>query len=104
MEISAMTDEARILEALKQVNDPDVGVNIVDLGLVQAVRPTTGRVEVDIIMTTPACPQSAFLQDEIERKVAQLGATAKVTVLQAPLWDPSRMSDAARAQLGWPGR
>lgn len=100
----AMMTEADILDVLKGVIDPDVGINIVDLGLVEGVTLTDGRVEVGLIMTTPACPQTGYLQDEAGRLLAEAGFTAvSVEILDEPLWEPGRLSDSAKTWLGWPG-
>ncbi|MBI2240514.1 MAG: metal-sulfur cluster assembly factor [Magnetospirillum gryphiswaldense] len=85
------------LETLKQIIDPDVGVNIVDLGLVESITEQDGRVHVALLMTTPACPQSGFMKDEVRRLIPG----ASVEVLDHPLWHPTRMSADAKAQLGW---
>ncbi|KAF0224427.1 MAG: metal-sulfur cluster biosynthetic [Rhodospirillaceae bacterium] len=86
-----------ILETLKQIIDPDVGINIVDLGLVESVRDDGGTVSIALIMTTPACPQSGYLRDEAKRLIPG----AHVHILESPLWEPARMSPAAKEQLGW---
>lgn len=97
-----MFTEAQALEALKGVIDPDVGINIVDLGMIENIAIAAEGVMVDLIMTTPACPQTAYLSDECQRLLTEAGAPAvSVEVLELPLWDPSRLSDSARAQLGW---
>ena len=101
-----MISEEDIRQALTQVVDPDVGVNIVDLGLVESVRIAPEGIYVDLIMTTPACPQSAYLADESERVVreaARDGTGISVAVLDSPFWEPSRMSASAKAIMGWPG-
>jgi metal-sulfur cluster biosynthetic enzyme len=101
-----MLTEDDIREALRQVVDPDVGVNIVDLGLVEQIRVAPAGISVDLIMTTPACPQSAYLSDESERVVraATKGAVnVSVCVLGSPFWQPDRMSASAKAVMGWPG-
>ncbi|MGE4278732.1 MAG: metal-sulfur cluster assembly factor [Magnetospirillum sp.] len=85
------------LEILKQIIDPDVGVNIVDLGLVESICEKDGHLHVALLMTTPACPQSGFMKDEVRR----LLPGASVEVVDHPLWQPTRMSAAAKAQLGW---
>lgn len=85
------------LEILRQIIDPDVGVNIVDLGLVERVVEQDGAVHVALLMTTPACPQAGFMKDEVRRLIPG----ASVEVLDSPLWQPARMSAAAKAQLGW---
>lgn len=101
-----MITESDIQDALRQVLDPDVGVNIVDLGLVHRVQVANDGIAVDLIMTTPACPQSAFIQDEAERVVrtaAKDAVTVTVQVLDSPFWEPSRMSESAKKIMGWPG-
>ncbi|CDL01376.1 conserved protein of unknown function [Magnetospirillum gryphiswaldense MSR-1 v2] len=85
------------LETLKQIIDPDVGINIVDLGLVQSVHEEDGQISIALIMTTPACPQSGYLRDEARRLIPG----ARVDILETPLWEPARMSAAAKDQLGW---
>jgi metal-sulfur cluster biosynthetic enzyme len=96
-----MHTESEIRTILKAVIDPDIGINIVDLGLVAEIACNGDAVCVGLIMTTPACPQSNHLRDESARHLARSGVTAAVSVLAAPLWDPSRMSDVARKSLGW---
>ncbi|MBR9971383.1 metal-sulfur cluster assembly factor [Magnetospirillum sulfuroxidans] len=87
-----------LLETLKQIIDPDIGVNIVDLGLVESVSDSEGAIRIALIMTTPACPQSGYLRDEAKRLIPG----AQVEILEHPLWQPERMSAAAKAILGWP--
>lgn len=97
-----MITQTHALAVLRSVIDPDVGINIVDLGLVESVSAAEDGVRVALIMTTPACPQTSYLQDECARLLAEAGAEqVAVAVLDAPLWDPSRMSDSAKTTLGW---
>ncbi|MBI3446522.1 MAG: metal-sulfur cluster assembly factor [Magnetospirillum sp.] len=101
-----MITEDEIFEALRQVIDPDVGVNIVDLGLVERVGIAPEGIYIDLIMTTPACPQSGYLADESERVVraaAKGEAPVSVAILDSPFWEPGRMSPSAKAIMGWPG-
>ncbi|MBC7952280.1 MAG: DUF59 domain-containing protein [Rhodospirillaceae bacterium] len=98
-----MISQSHAIEILKGVIDPDVGINIVDLGLVESVTTDVQTVDVALIMTTPACPQTSYLQDECSRLLNGAGATATVRVLDTPLWDPSRMSATAKQTLGWNG-
>lgn len=98
-----MINEAHIRGILKGVIDPDVGINIVDLGLVETITIAAGWVEIALIMTTPACPQTGYLQDECHRLLSEAGIAAEVAIHEEPLWDPSRLSDSAKATLGWPG-
>lgn len=93
-----------VFDTLRQLLDPDVGINIVDLGLVAEVDVAADTVTVGLIMTTPACPQVGYLQDEAERLLRIRGGDdyrITVNVLAEPLWAPERLSESAREQLGW---
>jgi metal-sulfur cluster biosynthetic enzyme len=90
-------------ELLLDVIDPELGVNIVDLGLVYDVRISDRDVEVVMTLTTQGCPLGGFIEDEILDRLAQapqIGRVA-VTLVWEPPWDPEQMTDAAREQLGW---
>jgi metal-sulfur cluster biosynthetic enzyme len=97
--------EDDVTEALRQVVDPEVGVNIVDLGLVQMMDARPDRVYVGLIMTTPACPQSGSICQEATDAIRSKGGDVMVDVelLTSPFWTPDRMSADAKKQLGWPG-
>jgi metal-sulfur cluster biosynthetic enzyme len=100
----AMISEEAVQAALHEVNDPEVGVNIVDLGLIYAVRIRGTDVAIDMTSTTPACPLADFLEQEIQRALrAHLPEVEQITVnlVWDPPWTPERMSDAARQHLGW---
>jgi metal-sulfur cluster biosynthetic enzyme len=90
-------------ELLLEVIDPELGVNIVDLGLVYDVGISDGDVEIVMTLTTQGCPLGGFIEDEILDCLAQAPQVGrvKVTLVWEPPWDPERMSDAAREQLGW---
>lgn len=97
--------EDEVVEALKTVLDPEVGVNIVDLGLVQTLDITADRVYVGLIMTTPACPQGGSIcQDAMDAIRNRCGdPMVDVELLHTPFWTPDRMTQDAKNQLGWPG-
>lgn len=89
---------------LRSVIDPELGVNIVDLGLVYEIAVATdGGVEIEMTLTTPGCPLGGFLDDQIRGCLAQLPQVRDVSVslVWEPPWEPAAMSDAAREQLGW---
>lgn len=89
---------------LTQVIDPEIGMNIVDLGLVYDIRIDTGRIEVDITMTTPACPMGDMIIDEARSVVsaaADAGTEIEVNLVWDPPWDASMMSEHAREHFGW---
>ncbi|MFP5504936.1 MAG: metal-sulfur cluster assembly factor [Gammaproteobacteria bacterium] len=100
----ALPDSEAVEAALRTVNDPEVGINVVDLGLVYAVDVAPGRVSVDLTMTTPACPLGGMILDDARRALEAAtpdGTRIEVRLVWDPPWGPERMSDAARRHLGW---
>lgn len=90
--------------ALCRVLDPEVGINVVDLGLVYDVRVQDGRVGVTMTMTTPACPLGEALTEQAEAAIRQhVPGVTSVTIdlVWDPPWQASMMSDVAKKQLGW---
>lgn len=93
-----------ILNVLRKVIDPEVGINIVDLGLVYSAEVSDNRVHVVMTMTTPACPMNAYLTERAHNALAeQFDEIEEVNVelTWEPAWGPQMMSPAARKQLGW---
>jgi metal-sulfur cluster biosynthetic enzyme len=101
--LTAELTPALVLGALYEVIDPELGVNIVDLGLVYDVVIDDGSVVVVMTLTTPGCPLGGFMEDEIHRCLNQFPQvrSAEVQIVWDPPWDPELMSDEAREQLGW---
>lgn len=100
----ALTAESAI-DALHAVIDPEVGVNIVDLGLVYDLKVASGDVSVKMTMTTPACPLGPYLTNAVESCLWQFPEVhlVDVQVVWDPPWEPeAMMSDEAKRQLGWP--
>jgi metal-sulfur cluster biosynthetic enzyme len=100
--------EEMIWQQLKTVYDPELPVNIVDLGLIYAAAALPAeaggrRIEVRMSLTAPGCAMSDVIKAEVERKLAALPEVSevKVDVVFDPPWDKSRMSEAARLQLGF---
>jgi len=95
--------EEQILDAIKTCYDPEIPVNIYELGLIYKtdVSPD-GDVVIEMTLTSPACPAAGSLPPEVERKVAELPGvrSAKVNVVWEPVWTPERMTEAAKLQLG----
>lgn len=93
----------KVLDALREVLDPELGVNIVDLGLVYGVEVEDGHVRVTMTLTTPACPLHAYLSDmaklTIEMYVPDV-KSVEVRVVFDPPWAPEMMSEEARRLLG----
>ena len=92
---------AEVLEALRRVLDPELGVNIVDLGLIYGVRIRDGEVEVTMTLTTPGCPLHETLVHAAERVVRSIEGvrSGRVHLVWDPPWSPDRMSDAVRKHL-----
>jgi FeS assembly SUF system protein len=95
--------EAQVLDALRTCYDPEIPVNVYELGLVYEVAvDETASVSIKMTLTSPHCPAVQSLPAEIESKVRAItGVTdVKVDLVWDPPWDPSKMSEAARLQLG----
>ena len=93
-----------VREALREVIDPEVGINIVDLGLVYGIRCEHRRVHLTLTMTTPACPLSEHIKQDAEQSVLAhcSGAVAmEIELVWDPPWGPHMMSGDAKAQMGW---
>jgi len=98
--------EPMLWDQLKTVFDPEIPVNIVDLGLIYSCKITSPddgkKIDVKMTMTAPGCGMANVLKADVERKLGQLTAvkSVHVQVVFDPPWSPSRMSDAAKLQLG----
>jgi len=93
----------KIIDAICSVYDPEIPVNIWELGLIYDVAiDDKRRVHVQMTLTAPACPSAQSLPVEVERKVRQVEgvADASVEVVWEPAWSTDRMSEAAKLQLG----
>ncbi|WP_303908591.1 metal-sulfur cluster assembly factor [Thiohalomonas denitrificans] len=100
----AGVEREKLESALREVIDPEVGVNIYDLGLIYDVLASEeGDLQVRMTMTTPACPVSSMLADQVREALLKLPQVRDVEVelVWDPPWSPERMSEAARRQLGW---
>jgi FeS assembly SUF system protein len=95
--------EKLVVEALREVYDPEIPVNIHELGLIYGVDVSpSGSVSVRMTLTAAGCPAAQVLPGEVERRVRAVPGVTDVTVEVTfdPPWDTSRMSEAARLQLG----
>jgi FeS assembly SUF system protein len=95
--------EAQVIEAIRTCFDPEIPVNIYELGLIyDVIVGDTGEVEVKMTLTSPHCPAAQSLPPDVEKKVrAVQGVTnAKVTIVWEPPWTPALMSEAAKLELG----
>jgi len=96
---------AAAVGALREVIDPEVGLNVVDLGLVYGVEVDGAAVHVRLTMTTPACPLGEHITRDAEERLRGLEGVGEVTVelVWEPAWSPDRMSPEGKAHLGWNG-
>lgn len=106
LKMSSHTSLARtdFLAALEQVLDPEIGLNIVELGLVYRLEIHDESVQLDLTMTSPACPMGEVIAEEAEATLqACVPASWQVAVklVWEPPWTPARMSESARLRLGW---
>ena len=103
-EISPEALKQRIVEALKTCYDPEIPVDIYELGLIYTVDVADSRdVTVTMTLTSPACPVAGSLPGEVEAKVREVSgvASARVELVWDPPWDQEMMSDAAKLTLGF---
>jgi len=102
--VTALPDDAAILDALREVEDPEAGMNIVDLGLVYGVDVRADAIAIDLTMTTAACPMTDMIAGQVHDAVAAIapaGTTVDVRLVWDPPWTPDRMSGIAREHFGW---
>lgn len=91
-----------IIAALKEIYDPEIPVNIYDLGLIYNVEVNEGSAVVTMTLTTPHCPVAESMPQEVEIRVESVPGVrdAEVVLVWEPAWDPAKMSDEARLELG----
>jgi metal-sulfur cluster biosynthetic enzyme len=97
-----MADQEAILNALRTVKDPELNINIIELGLVYTVQQHDDEVDVEMTLTTPACPAGPEILRNAVAALEKLEGISKANVklVMSPPWSPDRMSDEARDQLG----
>lgn len=96
--------EDDVLAALQGVNDPEVGVNIVDLGLIYSTEINGDRVRVVMTMTTPACPMHSYLTQAVRSSILdrfEAVSAVAVDLVWDPPWSPRMISAEGKRQLGW---
>jgi FeS assembly SUF system protein len=91
-----------VIEALKEIYDPEIPVNIYDLGLVYGVEFNDAHAIVTMTLTTPNCPVAESMPGEVEMRVGAVPGvgSAEVNLVWDPPWDPQKMSDEAKLELG----
>ena len=99
-----LPDDDAVREALRQVDDPEAGMNIVDLGLVYGIEVRPDAVSIDITMTTAACPMADMIVDQARDAVAAImppTTAVEVRLVWDPPWTPDKMTGIAREHFGW---
>jgi FeS assembly SUF system protein len=91
-----------VITALKEIYDPEIPVNIYDLGLIYNVEINEGQALVSMTLTTPNCPVAESMPGEVEMRVASVPGIldAEVVLVWDPAWSPANMTDEARLELG----
>lgn len=103
IELNPVVSAAQIEEALKDVIDPELGLDIVNLGLVYTLQLVGGNVAVTMTLTTPGCPMHGSIKRDILYRLERLPGVEWVDIelVWDPPWSPEAMSDEARRQLSW---
>lgn len=102
-DVSSKPDEAAVRAVLEQVWDPELGIDIVNLGLVREIESSDGALRVAITATSPSCPAGEWLRSQAEEALANAfrGVSVHVELNWEPPWRPEDMSELARRQLGY---
>ncbi len=96
--------EGKVVDVLRTVFDPEIPVNIYDLGLIYRVEVSDeGALDIDMTLTAPTCPAADFILEDVRTKVESVEGitTANVNLVFEPAWDQSMMSEEARVELGF---
>jgi metal-sulfur cluster biosynthetic enzyme len=98
-----MIDQETLVSALKTVKDPELNLNVVDLGLVYSIQTEGDQVEVEMTLTTPACPAGPEILRNAVAALEKVDGVSKANIrlVMSPPWTPERMTDAARDELGF---
>src|SRR3990172_3229164 len=99
---NSTADDVKLIDALRDVVDPELMINIVDLGLVYDVDKVDSKVTVQMTLTSPACPAGPQIIQQAKMALEKLAdvSEAEIKLVMSPPWTPARMTDEARDQLG----
>jgi len=97
-----MITKKDVMKALKECYDPEIGISLVDLGLIYDVKVDKDKVDIKMTLTTPGCPMHTFMVKDVREKVKSLKGVKEVNVelVWDPPWTPDRMSEKVKKQLG----
>ena len=99
----AVVSEDQVKLALRRVKDPDLNLNIMDLGLVYEIHVDGATVQVDMTLTSPGCPSGPEIMTEAEKEIRSLPGVedVQVNLVWSPFWTPEKMEPRVRAYLGF---
>lgn len=96
-----MSQEDLVFEVLKECYDPEIPLNVVDLGLIYEVKAGSESIDVKMSVTSPACPSGSAIAEDIRTKLSDAGfPNPSVQIVMEPAWSPQRISEAGRKSLG----
>jgi metal-sulfur cluster biosynthetic enzyme len=99
--LASMTQEDLVMEVLKDCFDPEIPLNVVDLGLIYSVKVNPEMVDLKITMTSPMCPSHVAISEDIKTKLTDAGfPDPRIELVWEPAWSPQRISEAGRKALG----
>ena len=99
--LATMTQEDLVYEVLKECFDPEIPLNVVDLGLIYDVKVNPDSVDLKITMTSPQCPSHVSISEDIKTRLTDAGfPTPKIELVWEPAWSPQRISEAGRTDAG----
>jgi metal-sulfur cluster biosynthetic enzyme len=99
--LAEMSQEDLVYEVLKECYDPEIPLNVVDLGLIYEVKVGTDSVDVKMSVTSPACPSGTVIAEDIRTKLTDAGfPSPKVQIVMEPAWTPQRITESGRKVLG----
>ena len=95
-----VSKEEEIREALRDVIDPEIGLNVVELGLIRKIESQDGRTSVEMILTTPFCPYGPAMIEQVRKAVVDVAGGDVTVDIGTELWDPSMMEEGAGGDWG----
>ena len=104
LDTPAQQEQDQVRDMLRKVVDPEVGINIVELGLIYRIESMPAHVLIEMTMTSPACPMGDLIEDDARQELARglpPGRQVELRLVWEPPWDPSMMSESARIHFGW---
>ena len=98
-----MSQKEEIMEKLKTVIDPEIDIDVVNLGLIYGLDINNGKIDVKMTLTVPGCPLMNYLVKEVETKIKEIDWVKEVVVNLTfdPPWSPDRITEKAKKKLGW---